>query len=323
MRDASLEFPDESLEASGDPAARPVLLIGAGRSGTNFLAHAIGHSPSHRNLLEQRYVWTIGAGRRNVDWRHPDEATPAIIEKIRAHFRRVTPEGLTPVDKTPSNALRLEFCLRVFPEARVVHILRDPRDNLVSRGVEAAGGKEVVALEAAGAGKLRRNAAALKGRIAHGATLVRHRSIPPGQIWSVLADQAGEAVSIALTGRGRRYAERIPGFAEYRKVLGEQAAFAAQWRECVGAAAVIGRRLDPDHYLEIRYEELVANPAREGGRLARFLGLGEAEATQEFLAGARSESVGRWRKTLSKDQLITLEPFLRPTMAYLGYEWDS
>lgn len=323
MQGAISETPDASVQVVGDPVISPVLLVGAGRSGTNFLAHAIGRASTHRNLLEQRYVWTIGAGMRRGDWRHPDEATPAIIKKIRAHFHKVTPEGLIPVDKTPSNALRLEFCLRVFPEARVVHILRDPRDNLVSRAVEAMGGKAVADLQASGAGKFKRNAAALIARIRHGATLLRRGAIPAGRLWAALADQAGEAARIAATGRGRHFAERIPGFAEYRNVLGDQAAFAAQWRECAGAAAVIGRRLDAGRYLEIKYEDLVADPAREGDRLARFLGLRDAEPMRKFLSGARPDSVGRWRAALSKDQLQMLEPFLRPTMAYLGYAWDS
>jgi hypothetical protein len=45
-----------------------------------------------------------------------------------------------------------------------------------------------------------------------------------------------------------------------------------EWARYVRAAQALGRRLPPERFLELRYEELVADPAAEGQHLFAFLG---------------------------------------------------
>jgi hypothetical protein len=57
---------------------------------------------------------------------------------------------------------------------------------------------------------------------------------------------------------------------------------------------------------EIRYERLVASTAETATELANVLGVAPADLTVA-LGGAHAESVGRWQRDLSPEQLAHVE----------------
>ncbi len=70
------------------------------------------------------------------------------------------------------------------------------------------------------------------------------------------------------------------------------------WRRHVEAARSGLARVARERQIELRYEALVEDPAREGERLLDFVGVadpGERRAALAHLATARGEGVGRWR----------------------------
>ena len=114
----------------------PILLIvGPGRSGTNFVARIFEHDDRFVNLYENRYIWNYRQRSRAVDHRDPKEADRKTVAYIRGHYAKLAQEsGRILVDKTPGNALRLPFVRAVLPQARIINVLRDGRANVVSRG---------------------------------------------------------------------------------------------------------------------------------------------------------------------------------------------
>jgi Sulfotransferase family len=85
------------------------------------------------------------------------------------------------------------------------------------------------------------------------------------------------------------------------------------WRRYVTAArAARGRTV------ELRYEELVADPDGVSAALARTLGVDELELSQAF-ATAHASSVGRWRRELTPEQLADVEAEAGTLLAELGY----
>ncbi|MFI4967873.1 MAG: tetratricopeptide repeat-containing sulfotransferase family protein [Gammaproteobacteria bacterium] len=125
---------------AGDETA-PVFLVGFPRSGTTLLDQILSGHPGI-TVLEERdtlqdslhqYVQTDSS--MQVFLR---AGAPALAEDRRLYWRRV--EGFMPlrpldrlfVDKLPLNTLFLPMLARLFPAAKFIFALRDPRDVVLS-----------------------------------------------------------------------------------------------------------------------------------------------------------------------------------------------
>jgi len=85
------------------------------------------------------------------------------------------------------------------------------------------------------------------------------------------------------------------------------------WRRYLEAARSV-----PERTLELRYEELAAQPDAAAARLAPFLGV-EEEALAAALSEARVSAVGRHRRDLSPEQLAEAETECGELLRELGY----
>ncbi|OOY06987.1 MULTISPECIES: sulfotransferase [unclassified Thioclava] len=302
-------------------ATQPVLLIGAGRSGTNLIAMALGHSEELFNVYEQRYVWTKGIRSMKTDVRGPEEATDEVAGYIRAHFERqagAQTKQVRLVDKTPSNALRLAFCLRVFPKAKVINVIRNPLDNIASRIVELQkAGQEVGGGDGAPASR----GQVLLGRINHARDLIKRGNIPLDRIPAAVFDQAPEKVRIALFGGSTRYAERVPGLREIVMAHGPIAGLCHQWRELVMTSVRDGRKLGDDRYFEVFYDDVVQKPEETGRMMTDFLELGRPEPVIDWLSNnAIPETVGNWRRRLTPVQRLEIIERLDSDIHFLNIQ---
>jgi hypothetical protein len=312
--------------ATKDDPATPVLIIGVGRSGTQLLSWALEQYPSFYNSYENRYVWTYGQRTRGDDRRSAEEAIPRVQAFIHAYFRRRSAEtGKMVVDKTPSNVFRVPFIHTVFPEAKILHVIRDGRGNVISRYHEWYGNREASGAhpDNHGTSGTRYRAALLRSRWHHLSEMMRRRNVPPSRWPAFLNDNFAAFLTNMILGRPVRYGERFPGMRDHLRSCGMLATCAAQWREGVVHAVIEGRRL-PDHsYLELRYEDLVREPARVWERISGFLGIADPANGIRFLERAVvSERAEKWRSCLTPEQMRVLEVHIRPTLEFLGYEWS-
>jgi hypothetical protein len=85
------------------------------------------------------------------------------------------------------------------------------------------------------------------------------------------------------------------------------------WRRYVSAA----REPETEQRLEIRYEQLVTEPAAVAERVASALGLDRAPFAAAF-AKAHSRSMGNWQR-LSEQELADIEREAGPLLRKLGY----
>ena len=85
------------------------------------------------------------------------------------------------------------------------------------------------------------------------------------------------------------------------------------WRRYVSSARAV-----PSRTVELRYEALVADPEAATTALAHSLGVGSSELTETF-ASAHANSVGRWRRDLTPEQLVDVEDEAGDLLAELGY----
>jgi hypothetical protein len=113
----------------------------------------------------------------------------------------------------------------------------------------------------------------------------------------------------------------------------DAAGFACQWKREVTAAQALGVRVGPGRYLEIRYEELVADPERE---LRRTCDLAElvfeptmldyagtidlsAKPHQQSLAHAPTPGLRSWRDQMRPQDVRAFESVAGDLLAKLGY----
>jgi Flp pilus assembly protein TadD len=134
--------PDDGLPS-------PTLLVGFPRSGTTMTERALDAHPGlvsieERPTFEQTKAHCLqGLGPDALQ--RPivevlDALTPPQVSALRAfYWSRVaealggaTPEGTVVLDKLPLRIMELSFVNRVFPEARVLVAIRDPRDVCLS-----------------------------------------------------------------------------------------------------------------------------------------------------------------------------------------------
>lgn len=125
---------------------KPLILLGAPRSGTNALRDAVCGLPGFLTWPcdEINYIWRHGNAGFPSDALSPLQATPAVRRHIRGAFERLARSraarrqqrrcGSSPVlvEKTCASCLRVDFIHAVLPEACFLYIRRDPLDVVAS-----------------------------------------------------------------------------------------------------------------------------------------------------------------------------------------------
>lgn len=117
----------------------------------------------------------------------------------------------------------------------------------------------------------------------------------------------------------------------------DAAGFACQWATEVGDARALGARVGAARYSELRYEDLVADPADALRRVCAFAGLTYEEAMlgyvgqtpsvlkehQQRLAEPPRVGVRDWRREMSEGDRRAFEAVAGDLLAGLGYEVES
>lgn len=125
-----------SRSASPSASAPPIFVVGCPRSGTTLLRQILDSHPSISCGPETRFLWglrtieernwttLVGFGLTLDEWR---ANARTLFESF--HLRYAERQGKHRwADKSPDYALMLDWVNELYPEAQVVHIVRDPRD---------------------------------------------------------------------------------------------------------------------------------------------------------------------------------------------------
>lgn len=143
QREKRVLTPDWVSENALNPAEtarpRPLFIVGFFRSGTTLLEQMLSRHPDvhacgELGLLPQ-LIDTSGLSGRIDDGAPGDLAAPlsAVRDEYLSAIRGMADPGARyATDKLPLNLFRLAWIRLLFPEARVVHMLRHPLDSVLS-----------------------------------------------------------------------------------------------------------------------------------------------------------------------------------------------
>ena len=278
----------------------PVVILGAGRSGTNALRDMM-------TSLDDFATWPCD--EINPIWRHgnvlwPNDelpanlATPKVSGFIRQSFVAQWKRSLRPqflVEKTCANTLRVGFVDRVLPEARYIHIVRNGFDVVSSAEKRWRGELEVRSLPY---------------------FLKKARFIPFADIpyfgYKFVANRINRILR-----KNDRLSHWGPISADIALFKDEnlKSVCAHQWSTCVDRCDQQLSELNEDQVLHITYEQLVADPIVTLRLILRFLGVdvNKESFSEEKVQHAASIIRGPARKNAPKD-MRTISDSVREVM---------
>ena len=282
----------------------PIIVIGAGRSGMNFLGDTIAQHGTLAVATEPRLIWKHGNDSKS-DALRADDARPDVIAHIRSRFATlVRNQGKNRlIDVTPGNSLRLEFVDRVFPDCQFVHFIRDGVDNVVSMRRFYSVFARTIRPE---------NKPIHESFMSRRTREFRLRQLP-GLAMEVVRHLAPDCL-LPLVGPPV-LGVRLPGMVAMRREMDMLDVCFQQWRASVEMACMYGRRLPSDRYMECRIEGFSLDDVK---RIFEFCNLETSPEVFEFFQNRfESKRIGVALNDADPDELTYLSDRVAPTMRWI------
>lgn len=122
--------------------ARAVFIVGMPRAGCPLLGWLLSGHPGIGGAGELRF-WTDAAGYYDAAARR-GEPTGALLDRLSAEYLRLlqaaAPQAQRAIDQMPGNFARLGLIHASLPEARIIHVRRDPIDTCLGLFSQDSGG---------------------------------------------------------------------------------------------------------------------------------------------------------------------------------------
>ncbi len=281
-------------------APEPIVILGAARSGTKMLRALLSSHPDVTPVpWDVNFIWKHG----NYDVPHdelvPEQLTSRSRRFIARTIRRHGGAGPRIVEKTVGNTLRPEFVHAVFPDAYFIHLIRDGRDVAESA---------------------RRMWRAPMDRRA---VLQKLRAFPLAALPTYGLQYARAYLERGLghrDGSVSTWGPRWRGIDQDVRARSLLEVCAIQWRRSVEASLAGLATMDPERVVEVRYEELCANPVQEAERLLSFAKLSPSRSVRDYAAQKIvSRNVKKAQDRLTAGELGAISRHAGPLLASLGY----
>lgn len=291
-----------------------VFIIGSPRSGTTILGETIGKHPNVANWYEPYFIMYYHIGNREDDVLEKWDATETVKSFIAREFRiyRRRSNALVVLDKTPGNVFRVPFVKSIFPRAKWIHVLRDGRAVTASINHEWNKRREII--------KKRR----LRNWLGVAAEMLSLQPYMRNKLQAVWFESKhrnwfgpdrllNKSKWQGYLGWGPRYAGWKSDFEQH----GVLKFNALQWVQTLEAAQANRPHIDLDCWLEVRYEDIVRNPAPQMRSIYDFLGV--PLRPESDWVDLNAKSLGKWRSYFSPGQLDEIMSVAGPMLEKLGY----
>jgi hypothetical protein len=277
---------------------KPIIIIGAGRSGTKFFRDILLASPEVCGIpYDVSYIWRYG----NEDY--PDEELPlSRLDDKKSSYIRKTIVRLSGakkgnyrflLEKTVGNTLRVPFVRAVFPDAKYIHLIRDGR-------------------------AVTESAMRLWQQPPEVDYLLKKLKYFPWRnyryaFWYSINMLKGKLSS----SRAQKFwGPRYKGIERDAETLPLIKVCAKQWCECVSKASA---ELTSSEVLTVRYEALVSSPSTIE-QVCEFIGIADnKEIISAYQSCLQPENMNKWKSRFSEAELEILDSELSEMLGKHGY----
>jgi tetratricopeptide (TPR) repeat protein len=151
----------QNMAGTGNPSPRPVFIVGMHRSGSTLVEQILASHPKCFGAGELFDISELAKELRGPDGAEFPESMPSLserqlpmlAERYLATLNRMSPTAERVTDKMPGNFAYIGLIHLMFPNARIIHTRRDPRDTAIS----CFSTKDLVYLDLAELGRFYRN----------------------------------------------------------------------------------------------------------------------------------------------------------------------
>lgn len=297
-----------------------VFIIGSPRSGTSILSEILSTHRSIDERYEPYFVWDRHFRSAPDDQRTEADCTPEVHKQIYHDFVRYQKKTKSTliIDKSPRNSLKIPLILKIFPDSRFIHILRDGRDTTLSinkkwkRFNSALGkGDDHSGFRFFKAFKILKKFLKYQKYLTYMIRALYHETH-----WHI--DKS-------------KYLNRLrwdnkpgfgPRFRNWRDIYHNSSLLefnAYQWLKCVESIQQNRHKIPEKNFLEVRYEDLITQPRDVLSRVFDFLGI---EIIGEFfksLPKLRAANYNKWKEEFTGEQLKQILPVIEDKLNELGY----
>ncbi len=276
----------------------PVIIVGAGRSGTKLLRSILAAHPDLAHFpREINYCWRYGQSTYPTDCLTPEQVTTQNRQYLQRLFAKQASDKRV-IEKTCANSLRLDYVRTIFPEAQIIHIVRDGRSVTESAQRQWRHPQKT------------------------GYLWEKVRWVPladvPYDAWRFLGYQIGR-----LRHEDRRAASWGPRFEGMDQLVQTRSLLevcALQWQACVQSAHQSIQKMPSELGLEIQYESLIVQPENVVRQLIQWLDLPTHSAPKVFAQKIISpHNTQRWKQDLSEKEVALIRQAIGPTLEQFGY----
>jgi hypothetical protein len=281
----------------------PIFLIGSVRSGTTMFHHIFNLHDDVKSWFEPRTIWMYADPGRRHDRFTEDDATSRVKKYIRKRFLQFQRKhgNKRVMEKTPANTLKVSYVEAIFPESKMLYIIREPFANLSSAELRWQ---------------------TKKNNWHH--LWVRFMECPKSQlhyyIGRFLIDNFRRNIlrKKYFSIWGVRYKGIYKELKE--KKLTHEELICKQWVECSRQAEEDLAKMDQSKVMRIRYEDFVENPIKMYREITKHFDLTLTEELEskikEMVDPSRQD---KWTR-LDKDVLKKCYPIVKDEMQRHGYE---
>ncbi|MGD9486550.1 MAG: sulfotransferase [Calditrichaceae bacterium] len=280
---------------------KPVIIIGAPRSGTNILRDVltslsgVGTWPCD----EINYIWRHGNVKYPSDEFPPDLANLKVKEFINGQFRKLAIQYDLDyiVEKTCANSLRVGFVNEVMPNAKYIFIIRNGIDVTASA--------------------IKRWKADLDLKY----VLRKARYIPASDIpyystkyiWNRLYKLMNSDKRLAFWGPKLNEMNDLSNQYSIHEIA------ALQWQKCVINAENDFKHINETRIHRLKYENFVLNPENELAEICDFMEVPIPNNLNLISKQVSKSSIGKGTGSLNPDILNKIVPLIKNTLQEYNY----
>lgn len=288
--------------------SQKIFIIAAARSGSKLLRDLIAEHPSVDAIpYDINYIWKCGNFEKS-DELEPDSVSDSLARRIRKLVERQlsSTDGTVMLEKSVSNTLRIGYVKYLFPDAKFVHLYRDGR---------------AVTLSALNCW----NSSAVSSKNQSRARLLLKLSRFPylhsfPYFFRAIREQLEYKLGLrqTLPVWGPVYA----GIRKDQHTKSDIEVCALQWSRCVEKTLEgLDGLSEGGDYINVRYEDLVADPEVTLRRVLAFASLDASDQKLYKIAQVVSTDFReKWKEPQSRAQLEPVMEILLPGLRQLHYD---